>query len=364
MAGVFTQSACASSEVELGRKSVRQGRARALVVNAGNSKRLYRLSRTRGGGGHSGPGERCTGMRGRGGIRLLDRSYRRAAAEGTRRAPAWQAALAAKALRMGKKRPMRSATTDTFPQAAQGPAQWSAKHGWNWPGSSKAAGMIAPHMATMLGYVFTDARCCARLSAGSTRTAPTAASFSCITVDGDTSTATPCWFRYRQGGQCPESQAGRAPAGGCLMPAAKLEGRLLPGNLAQCSWCANGRGWGRRKIPSPFSHKRVGQRSDHKSRATMRPCDRKFAAGEDRDCRRGRELGAAWSWPWAQGGAKPADRDKLFSIAFGGIWEPAREGLPVEDYDEAPFFFFVVVVCRASQGRGNRHRGRNSASVK
>ncbi|KPQ32041.1 MAG: glutamate N-acetyltransferase / amino-acid N-acetyltransferase ArgJ, partial [Porphyrobacter sp. HL-46] len=37
VAGVFTQSACASSEVELGRKSVRQGRARALVVNAGNS---------------------------------------------------------------------------------------------------------------------------------------------------------------------------------------------------------------------------------------------------------------------------------------------------------------------------------------
>ena len=37
VAGVFTRSACASSEVELGRESVRQGRARALIVNAGNS---------------------------------------------------------------------------------------------------------------------------------------------------------------------------------------------------------------------------------------------------------------------------------------------------------------------------------------
>ena len=33
VAGVFTQNACASSEVELGREYVQQGRARALVVN-------------------------------------------------------------------------------------------------------------------------------------------------------------------------------------------------------------------------------------------------------------------------------------------------------------------------------------------
>ncbi|HAL89428.1 MAG TPA: bifunctional ornithine acetyltransferase/N-acetylglutamate synthase, partial [Erythrobacter sp.] len=37
VAGVFTQSSCASSEVELGREQVRQGHARALIVNAGNS---------------------------------------------------------------------------------------------------------------------------------------------------------------------------------------------------------------------------------------------------------------------------------------------------------------------------------------
>ena len=37
LAGVFTKSACASSEVELGREQVKAGAARALVVNAGNS---------------------------------------------------------------------------------------------------------------------------------------------------------------------------------------------------------------------------------------------------------------------------------------------------------------------------------------
>src|SRR4029453_2471349 len=37
VAGVFTRNVCCSSEVELGREQVKRGRARALVVNAGNS---------------------------------------------------------------------------------------------------------------------------------------------------------------------------------------------------------------------------------------------------------------------------------------------------------------------------------------
>jgi glutamate N-acetyltransferase/amino-acid N-acetyltransferase len=37
VAGVFTRNVCCSSEVELGREQVKLGRARALVVNAGNA---------------------------------------------------------------------------------------------------------------------------------------------------------------------------------------------------------------------------------------------------------------------------------------------------------------------------------------
>ena len=37
VAGVFTKNICCSSEVELGREQARMGKARALVVNAGNS---------------------------------------------------------------------------------------------------------------------------------------------------------------------------------------------------------------------------------------------------------------------------------------------------------------------------------------
>jgi len=37
VAGLFTKNVCCSSEVELGREQARLGKARALVVNAGNS---------------------------------------------------------------------------------------------------------------------------------------------------------------------------------------------------------------------------------------------------------------------------------------------------------------------------------------
>src|SRR3989344_1614643 len=37
VAGVFTRNVCCSSEVELGREQVKDGSARALIVNAGNS---------------------------------------------------------------------------------------------------------------------------------------------------------------------------------------------------------------------------------------------------------------------------------------------------------------------------------------
>ncbi len=55
-------------------------------------------------------------------------------------------------------------------------------------GIAKGAGMIAPDMATMLAFVFTDAA----LSQKATQallTEGTGKSFNCVTVDGDTSTS-------------------------------------------------------------------------------------------------------------------------------------------------------------------------------
>ncbi len=82
VAGVFTQNVCCSTEVEMGREQVKAGRARALVVNAGNANAFT---------GYRGReaveqimaqvAERLDCAPGRS-LRLLDRGDRRAAAQG------------------------------------------------------------------------------------------------------------------------------------------------------------------------------------------------------------------------------------------------------------------------------------------
>jgi glutamate N-acetyltransferase/amino-acid N-acetyltransferase len=77
-------------------------------------------------------------------------------------------------------------TTDTVPKAASREVTLGA-HGVNVTGIAKGAGMIRPDMATMLGFVVTDAAVAAPLLATLTREAADG-SFNRITVDGDTST--------------------------------------------------------------------------------------------------------------------------------------------------------------------------------
>jgi glutamate N-acetyltransferase / amino-acid N-acetyltransferase len=78
-------------------------------------------------------------------------------------------------------------TTDTFPKGAPATAAIDGVE-VRLSGFAKGSGMIAPDMATMLAYVFTDAALPsavlqALLAASADR------SFNCITVDGDTSTS-------------------------------------------------------------------------------------------------------------------------------------------------------------------------------
>lgn len=77
-------------------------------------------------------------------------------------------------------------TTDTVPKAASERVKIGGTE-ITVTGIAKGAGMIRPDMATMLGYLATDAR----LSAGLVREAAALVaqrSFNCISVDGDTST--------------------------------------------------------------------------------------------------------------------------------------------------------------------------------
>ena len=77
-------------------------------------------------------------------------------------------------------------TTDTLPKAASRQLQIGGRT-VTVTGISKGAGMIRPNMATMLGFVATDAVIAPALLQGLVRDAADA-SFNRITIDGDTST--------------------------------------------------------------------------------------------------------------------------------------------------------------------------------
>ena len=74
-------------------------------------------------------------------------------------------------------------TTDTFPKLA-----YTEANGIKIGGFVKGSGMIAPDMATMLAFIFTDANIARPVLQEITRQV-NAATFNCITVDGDTSTS-------------------------------------------------------------------------------------------------------------------------------------------------------------------------------
>jgi glutamate N-acetyltransferase/amino-acid N-acetyltransferase len=77
-------------------------------------------------------------------------------------------------------------TTDTQPKAASRTVEIGGKT-ITLTGVSKGAGMIKPNMATMLGYVATDAKVAQPVLNELVKTAANQ-SFNCITIDGDTST--------------------------------------------------------------------------------------------------------------------------------------------------------------------------------
>ncbi|MBF9038058.1 bifunctional glutamate N-acetyltransferase/amino-acid acetyltransferase ArgJ [Rhodobacterales bacterium LSUCC0246] len=78
-------------------------------------------------------------------------------------------------------------TTDTFPKGATETLTLSG-HEVKIAGFAKGSGMIAPDMATMLAYVFTDAAI-SRATLQSMLSQATKLSFNAVTVDSDTSTS-------------------------------------------------------------------------------------------------------------------------------------------------------------------------------
>jgi glutamate N-acetyltransferase/amino-acid N-acetyltransferase len=317
VAGVFTRNLCCSSEVELGREQVKAGRARALVVNAGNSNAFtgYRgreaveqimtqVAEHLG----CGPGEVFVSSTGVIGVPLPRDKARDGVKAAFEAAPCtWEEA----ARTIG--------TTDTFAKGAMAQAVVDGRT-VTLCGIIKGSGMIAPDMATMLGYIFTDAavepgflqHC---LSAANLKT------YSCITVDSDTSTSDTV-LAFATG------RAGNAPLASFDSAGADAFAAALEDVCRQLAHLVVRDGEGAQK----FIEVRVsGAVSDDSARRiglaiANSPLVKTAIAGEDANW--GRVVMAVGK------AGEPADRDRL-SIGFGGTWA-AREGLPLADYDEAP----------------------------
>lgn len=317
VAGVFTQSACASSEVELGREQVKAGTARALIVNAGNSNAFtgYRgreaveqiMSQV---AGHLGcrPDEVFVSSTGVIGV-PLPKDKARAGVEAAIKAEPCNWEDAARTI----------GTTDTFTKGAHASAIVDGKQ-VELCGIIKGSGMIAPDMATMLGYIFTDAAVepsfLQELLADANRQ-----TFSCITVDGDTSTSDTL-LSFATGA------AGNAPLVDFESSGADAFAAALTDVCRQLAQLVVRDGEGASKFVAIHVSGAVSDESAHRVALSVAnsPLVKTAIAGEDANW--GRVVMAVGK------AGEPADRDKL-SIAFGGIWT-ARNGLPVEGYDEAP----------------------------
>ena len=317
VAGVFTRNVCCSSEVELGRANVVQGSARALVVNAGNSNAF-------------------TGYRGRAAVEAimarvaeqLDCAQEQVFVCSTGvigvplpldKAEAGIAAAMLAAPCSWEDAANTIGTTDTFAKGATATAIVDGRT-VTLAAIIKGSGMIAPDMATMLGYIFTD--CAASpaflqqlLSAANQQT------FSCITVDSDTSTSDTV-LAFATG------LAGNAPLAGFDSPGADAFAAALHDVCLQLAQLVVRDGEGAQKF---IAISVTGAVSDDSARkvglaVANSPLVKTAIAGEDANW--GRVVMAVGK------AGEPADRDKL-SIGFGGIWA-AREGQPLAEYDEAP----------------------------
>jgi glutamate N-acetyltransferase/amino-acid N-acetyltransferase len=324
-AGVFTRSKCPSAPVEWCRdklKGAKSSRAtpRALVVNSGNANAF-------------------TGKTGRQACRFTAEFAARAI--GCKPADVFLAStgvigepLNVKAfdgvmeglVAAAKPEPWLNAakaimTTDTFPKVAT--ARTSiGKATVTINGIAKGAGMIAPDMATMLSFVFTDAPVSARvlqklLSDG------VDGSFNAVTIDGDTSTSDTL-MAFATG-----AAAKRGSPKITRPDDPRLRGFKAALNMVLCDLAEQVArdGEGARKLVEIKVEGAVSDKSARRIAMSIAnsPLVKTAIAGEDANW--GRVVMAVGK------AGEPADRDKL-SIWFGGI-RVAHRGARDPNYDEA-----------------------------
>lgn len=318
VAGVLTRSRCPSPEVDLCRQRLPGGRARGLVVNAGNSNAFTGLTGREAAEAQSAaaaallgcdPGEVFAASTGVIGVPLP----REKAVAGVTAA---HAALGSASFHDAT---IAIGTTDTFAKAAVTTALIGDVK-VTLSGIIKGSGMIAPDMATMLGFIFTDAAVApAYLQAA--LTAANAKTFSCITVDGDTSTSDTI-LAFATG------SAGNAELTGWASPGADAFAAALADLCRQLAQLVVRDGEGASKFIAITVRGAEDDRAAHRIAKSIAdsPLVKTAIAGGDANW--GRIVMAVGK------AGEAADRDRL-SIRFGTT-EVAATGAVVPGYDEAP----------------------------
>ena len=318
VAGVTTRSLCPSPEVELCRAKLPGGRARGLIVNAGNSNAFTGLAGRQAAAAQAArvaevlgcdPGEVFSASTGVIGVPLpvdlalagVDQAHARLGE------PGWLEATNA------------IGTTDTFPKAATASASIAGTR-VTVTGIVKGSGMIAPDMATMLGFVFTDAAVTPALWQ-QMLAAAVAGTFNAITVDSDTSTSdTVLAFAT--------AAAGHAELASMEDPGADALAAALADVCRQLAILVVRDGEGAQKLIAVTVTGAVDDTSAKRVALSIAnsPLVKTAIAGGDANW--GRVVMAVGK------AGEPAERD-LLSIRFGNTLV-AHNGTVVPGYDEAP----------------------------
>ncbi len=339
-AGVLTQSKTASAPVLACRKHLKRGTARILVVNSGNANAF-------------------TGQKGRDAVDLTVRHAAAAAnckphdvyvaSTGVIGEPLdaskfsdLLAGLAKNAKADGFELAARAIlTTDTYPKLATRRALIGSTE-VTLNGFCKGAGMIAPDMATMLCFIFTDAA----IEAGTLQdlvATHAETTFNCMTVDGDTSTSDTC-LAFATGSA---ANRGQKPAG--KAKSKKLTGFSLALRDLMCDLAMqvakDGEG-----LSKFVTFEVEGAKSWSAARTIARSCAnspilKAAIAGEDPNW--GRVVMAVGK------SGEAADRDKL-AIWFGPHCV-ARDGERADEYDEKTVATYMKnreIVIRVNAGVG------------
>ncbi len=316
VAGVLTRSLCPSAAVEWCRAILPGGTARALVVNSGNANAF-------------------TGIKGREAVTLSAQIAAKAvgcaeneiflASTGVIGEPLdaskFEGVLERLAGQLADRPWMEPAraimTTDTFPKLA-GRTVGIDGTAVTISGIAKGSGMIAPDMATMLSFVFTDLPIAAPvLQALLARHNET--SFNAITVDSDTSTSDTL-LAFATG------KAAIAPVTSIDDPRAQIFGEALKEVLFDLAMQVVRDGEGATKFVKIDVSGAVSDQSAKRIARSIAdsPLVKTAIAGEDANW--GRIVMAVGK------AGEPADRDRL-KIAFGDI-VVAREGERAPQYSE------------------------------